>query len=92
METYEIMEKYNINKLDYTILQTLYDNNCLSKYKGMTITELMESGKVKGTRMTIYKKMKKLVTNDYIQKGCLDNHADTFYLLKKSIRICESKN
>lgn len=56
METYEIMEKYNINKLDYTILQTLYDNNCLSKYKGMTITELMESGKVKGTRMTIYKK------------------------------------
>lgn len=56
----------------------------------MTITDLMSDNEgTLGTRMTIYRKMKKLVKAGYIKKGCLDNHADTFYILKKGIRIVE---
>ena len=44
-----------------------------------------------GVRMTVYKKMRKLVNKGYIQKGCIDNHADTFYLLEKSIKIFEGE-
>ena len=39
--------------------------------------------------MTVYKKMKKLLKADYIKNGVLDNHADTFYILEKGIRLVE---
>lgn len=33
------------------------------------------------------RKMKKLVKLGYVKKGCLDNHADTFYLTEEGIRV-----
>ena len=40
-------------------------------------------------RTTLYRKMKKLVKLGYVKKGCLDNHADTFYLTEEGIRVVE---
>ena len=34
--------------------------------------------------------MEKLVSNGYLAKGILDDHADTYYLTEKSIKIIES--
>ena len=56
----------------------------------MTITDLIEDNEgVLGVRMTVYRKMQKLIKAGYIDKGCLDNHADTFYLLDKGIKTVE---
>lgn len=50
----------------------------------MTITDLINDNEdALGARMTIYGKMKKLTKAGYIKKGCLDNHADTLYLLER---------
>lgn len=77
-----------LNCLECKILCILYRYECKDKYNGLTITELLSSNeKTLGTRMTIYKKMKKLVNAGYIAKGILDNHADTFYLTEKGIEI-----
>lgn len=83
-------EEFELNRLEYMILDTLYDSDCKDYFHSMTITELIESNEgVLGARMTVYKKLKKLVKAGYIKKGCVDNHADTFFLLEKSIKIIE---
>lgn len=41
--------------------------------------------------MTIYKKLRKLIEEKYVKKGITDNHADTFYLLEKALKIIEGK-
>lgn len=83
-------ETVDLNRLEFLILETLHEGGSEDKYHGMTITELMEENDgALGARMTVYKKMKKLVSKGYIQKGCVDNHADTFYLIEKAKKIFE---
>jgi hypothetical protein len=86
----DCMEVEELNRLEYTILETLYASNSTDRYHGMTISEIMADNKgLLGARMTIYKKMKKLVKNGYLKKGITDNHADTFYVADKSINLIE---
>ena len=83
-------DTYKLNRMDFNILQCLYDGGYKDHYHSITITDLLkDNGDSLGARMTVYKKLVKLVKAGYIKKGCLDNHADTFYLLEKAIRIVE---
>lgn len=84
-------EMLKLNRLEYMILETLYVGECTDRFHGMTILEILEDNDGSlGKRMTVYKKMQKLVNNGYLAKGILDDHADTYYLLDKSIKIIES--
>ena len=79
-----------LNRMEFMILQSLYNGGCKDYYHSMTITDLINDNEdALGTRMTIYRKMQKLMKSGYITKGCLDNHAHTFYLLEKGIKIVE---
>lgn len=83
-------EIFGLNRLEFMILKSLYDGGCTEHYHSMTITDLINDNEgTLGTRMTIYRKMQKLVKAGYIKKRCLDNHADTFYLLQKGIKLVE---
>lgn len=84
----EILE---LNRLEYMILESLYIGGCKDRFHGMTITEILDDNDGSlGKRMTVWKKMQKLVNNGYLAKGILDDHADTYYLLEKSIKTIES--
>lgn len=84
-------ETLQLNRLEYMILESLYIGKCKDHFHGMTITEILDDNDGSlGKRMTVWKKMQKLVSNGYLAKGILDNHADTYYLLEKSIKIIES--
>ncbi len=80
-----------LNRLEFNILKCLYDSGCVDPYHSMTITELLEKYKELEKRMTIYKKLRKLTEEKYVKKGICDNHADTFYLLEKSLKIIEKR-
>lgn len=83
-------ETIELNRLEYMILETLYEGGCRDRFHGMTITEILDENEgALGARMTVYKKIKKLLNAGYLQKGVLDNHADTYYLLEKSIKTIE---
>lgn len=83
-------EEFELNRLEFMILETLYEFGSKDRFHGLTITEILtENEGSLGARMTVYKKMKKLVNAGYIAKGAVDNHADTFYLLNKSIKTIE---
>lgn len=86
-----VTHTYELNRVDYMILESLYSGNCKDRFHGMTITEILNDyeGSI-GKRMTVWKKMQKLVSNGYLAKGILDDHADTYYLMEKSIKIIES--
>ena len=83
----EARTKPSLSRLEFMILDTLHYGECRDTYHSMTITELMEEneGEGLGIRGTVYRKLKKLV------KGCMDNHADTFYLLEKGIAVVEGE-
>ena len=84
-------DTFELNRLEYNILKYLYDNGCIDHYHSMTITELLDNNERLGARMTIWKKLNKLVKAKYVKKGITDNHADTFYLLNKSLKIIEGR-
>lgn len=84
-------ETLKLNRLEYMVLETLYVGGCKDCFHGMTISEILDDNDGSlGKRMTVWKKMQKLVNNGYLAKGILDDHADTYYLLDKSIKIIES--
>jgi len=81
---------FELNRMEFMILQSLYDGGCTDYYHSMTITDLIDDNEgTLGARMTVYRKMQKLMKAGYIKKGCLDNHADTFYLLEKGTMTVE---
>lgn len=82
---------FDLNRLEFNILKCLYDSECTDQYHSMTITELLNKHTELGTRMTVYKKLTKLTKAKYVKKGILDNHADSFYLLEKALKILEEK-
>lgn len=83
---------YELNRMEFMILASLYKGECTDPYHSMTITDLINDNEgVLGTRMTVYRKMKKLISAGYIDIGCLDNHAHTFYLLEKGINIAKGE-
>lgn len=85
-----VTETYELNRLDYMILDTLYHGGFTDYYHGITISEMMElNNGVLGARMTVWKKLRRLVESKYISKGLIDNHSDTYYLEEKGIRIIE---
>ncbi len=85
-----VTKTYELNRLDYLILGTLYNGGFKDYYHAITITEMLnENEGALGARMTVYKKLQKLVKAEYISKGVIDNHSDTYYLLGKGIRTVE---
>lgn len=83
-------EEFKLNRMEFMILDTLYDSGCIDHFHSMTITELLYiNDGVLGVRMTVYRKLKKLANAGYIEMGCIDNHAHTFYLLEKGIKVIE---
>lgn len=86
-----VTQTYELNRIDYMILESLYVGGCKDRFHGMTITEISDDyeGSL-GKRTTVWKKMRKLVSNGYLEKGILDDHADTYYLTEKSTKIIES--
>ena len=89
----ETEKDVSLNRLEFMILDTLNYGKCLDQYHSMTITELMEQneGAALGIRGTVYRKLKKLVKAGYIAKGCIDIHADTFYLLNKGVAVVKGE-
>lgn len=85
-----VIQTYELNRLDYLILGTLYNGDFKDYYHAITITEMInEHNGALGARMTVYKKLQRLVKAGYIEKGIIDNHSDTYYLLEKGIRTIE---
>lgn len=78
-----------LNRLEFNILKCLYDNGCTDPYHSITITELLEKNEVSDKRMTLYKKLSKLIEAKYVKKGIVDNHADTFFLSDKALKIID---
>lgn len=86
----EILE---LNRLEYMILDTLHGGNYIDHFHSMTISEMLEENAgTLGARMTVYKKLIKLVKAGYIAKGVVDDHADTYYILEKGIKVVEGGN
>lgn len=86
-----------MNRLEYLILKTLYINDCNDEFVSMTITEIMDVNSdddgdcLLGTRITIYRKLKKLLNQKYIKQGITDDHAHTFYLDIRGLELFKVK-
>ena len=84
-----VTQTYELNRLDYIILDTLYDGGFKDYYHAITIAEMLELNNGALKRMTVYNKLQKWVKAEDIAKGIIDDHSDTYYLLKKGIKTVE---
>lgn len=85
--------KQEINRLEFYILDTLRQLEMKDKFHSLTITELMEENEgALGARMTVYKRLKKLSKDGFIDKGIIDNHADTYFITERGIELLEGRN
>lgn len=78
----------SINRLDVIILQLLKGNGCNDKLSGMTINEMLESCDI-GCRYNVYIRLRKLLGDDLIDKGFMDNHADTYYITENGLKLLQ---
>ena len=89
-------EHEGINRADYLLLATLYTANCMDYFHSMTIAEIIEDNSDEngkhplGARMTVYRKLQRLVEKGYINKGIKDDHADTYYMGDCGVRLMKS--
>ena len=89
-------EHEGINRADYLLLSTLYASECMDYFHSMTIAEIIDDNSDEngnhplGARMTVYRKLQKLVEMGYISKGIKDDHSDTYYLEAKGIRLMKN--
>jgi DNA-binding PadR family transcriptional regulator len=61
---------------------------------GITITEIMEylSGvDIIKSRRTIYLHLNKLTQDGYTAKGIVSNHADTYYITDKGVKVLKGE-
>ena len=84
-----VTQTYELNRLDYIILDTLYDGGFKDYYHAITIAEMLELKNGALKRMIVYKKLQQLGKAEYIGKGIIDDHSDTYYLLEKGIKTVE---
>lgn len=83
-------ETYEINRLEYMILDTLYKLDLKDRFHSMTISELLvENEGVLGARMTVYKRLKKLVNAGFVDTGIIDNHANTYFITERGAKLLE---
>ena len=77
---------HTLNRTDVVLMMALENGKADTPAYGLTIEEIMiaiaDNGNQK-SRMTVYRRLRGLVAADFISKGVLENHADTFYLLDK---------
>lgn len=77
-----------LSRVDYAILKFLRKKNCTTHFMSATLQEIMNvSG---NSRPTTYRRMMNLRKYGYVEKGCKDVNADTFYLLEKGIKTVEN--
>ena len=77
-----------LTRVDYIILRFLKRKDCTSHFKSATLKEIME---VAGnSRPTTYRKVMNLRKCGYVEKGCKDINANTFYLTEKGTKLAES--
>ena len=90
-----ILKHEDLNRADYLILTTLYAAECRDYFHSMTINEIIADNSDEdgnhplGARMTIYKRMQKLVGKGYLQKAIMDDHADTYCITDKTVKLFE---
>lgn len=87
--------QYDLNRLDVTIMQVLEQNGADNHSVGMTITEVLDAlldiGIVR-SRWSFYRRLGRMVQNGYVEKGVLENHADTYYLVQKGRDFLKGEN
>ena len=84
-------DTFKLNRAELKILKCLYSNGCTSQYNSMTVAEILDKDKVLRTKDVVYKNLKKLKNVKCVNKGIMNSHADTYYILDRAIKMIEGK-
>ena len=76
-----------LNRQENAYLKVQKSHDFVTPYETMTLKEIMHFAG--GTRVTAYRKLKRICELGYMAKGCKSAQADTYYITKKGLRIFE---
>ena len=72
-----------LTRTDACLLAILYEQNADNFMVAMSIDEIMDAGEKEAARITVYKHMKSLLNEGYIEAGVKNNRASCFYITDK---------
>ena len=79
-----------LSRSDFQILNILKEHQCTNYHESMTLQEIIPE--LPFSRVTAYKRLKKLCDMGYTAKGCQAEQADTYYILEKGICAANIKD
>lgn len=83
------MEK--ITRTDLCILAVLHQEQANCFMLSLSIDEIVESGNVGASRITVYKHLKNLENFGYVAVGARNNRASCFYITTRGKQILEEE-
>ncbi len=78
-----------MNKIEILLLKILQHNNCTSQLNSMTAFCMSRQENWGLKCDTIYRYLRKLLKNGYLENGLQDGKQKTFYITQKGIRKLE---
>ena len=78
-----------MNRLDYVLLKILKKKNCTSHFHSMTLQEIMAISKY--CISTTSRKLKALREQGYVEVGCGDWQAYTYYITEKGLKLIKNE-
>ena len=79
-----------LSRSDFQILNVLKEHKCTNYQESMTLQEIIPE--LLFSRVTAYKRLKKLCDMGYTAKGCQAEQADTYYILDQGIKAVDIKD
>ena len=78
-----------LSRSDFQILNVLKEHQCTNYQESMTLQEIM--GMSKSCRSTTSRKLKTLWEQGYVERGCGDWQAYTYYITEKGLKLIKNE-
>ena len=76
-----------MDKMDFAILDSLLNSNSITKISAISLKTMLT--KLKISYSTLHRRITKLISRGYIEKGIMESSGNTYFINKKGEKILE---
>ncbi|MDF2844770.1 MAG: hypothetical protein K0R00_3196 [Herbinix sp.] len=80
-----------MNKVEFIVLSILYQNEAVSRLKGLSVKDILTIEKLNLKENTLYKQLKTFQQQGFVGTGAKEGKALTFYITKAGIKKLEEE-
>lgn len=78
-----------MDKLDFAILNVLQENESVNRIQTLSRKEMLEALDI--NKVTLYKRIKNIINQNYIAQGLNEGREHTYYITKEGIKLLQEE-